>query len=740
MSNTTHLRTPPIAGALLIVALSFALRPPPDALAAPPRSLAPDDPRAKTYRRARRMIEEDAERAYALARDLRRFPYAEQMRLELLADAATAAAQVGDAIGYHLQIAKESGERERSFRARLDAAELAILWGDEARARRLSAELYAERKKLTGRYSTRRHMAARAVRLRHDLALAESPSEPNAAARSHARDLLTFYPSERATRRPGLALDVGELPKRSRFLRAKALYRSWSYLEARQEFRPLEDHPSYGEEAKWHLAQIALNKERDDPQEAERLFGELRTTGTYAAEAQYQYARALMRQERYAECIDMLEEYVRRFPSGPRVERAYYYFGWLPYDHRDNVKAIRELQRYIDKYGRKGRRSTYVYGFLAWAYMREERWGEAIAAWKDLLPYGNPIVAGKAYYWMAYASHQMGEDRDAFATLETLRKRYPVSYYGVLGEQLRAEIEGRDARASQVWFPEGAGAYPAEPVVSLADFEDARLDPTSRRIWREVETLVALGEDNRARDALAPIYDAVLRVVPSGERRKWIHALGYYVDDYNSMWKVSAGTISYVPPAPDRDKLRSAMAYPRAYEDTVEMVAEEFGLPVYLVWAIMRQESRYKPSAISHTDAVGALQMIPKTAKLVARDLGIVYNPRTFHFPEVGFRYSAFYMRKLLDVFDGLLVPMAASYNSGPTVVARWFRRNPDASFAWLIEEFEYNEGRAYCRKVAEHMTRYIYLYEKDPQRRGELLDKLYPLSRDITLPEDVGY
>jgi soluble lytic murein transglycosylase-like protein len=85
-------------------------------------------------------------------------------------------------------------------------------------------------------------------------------------------------------------------------------------------------------------------------------------------------------------------------------------------------------------------------------------------------------------------------------------------------------------------------------------------------------------------------------------------------------------------------------------------------------------------------------------------------------------------------------VPTAAAYNSGPQIVAYWFRQNPDASFPWLIEEFAYNEGRNYCRKVAEHMVRYLYLYEDDAERRGEILDKLFPVSRDIEIPEEVGY
>lgn len=83
---------------------------------------------------------------------------------------------------------------------------------------------------------------------------------------------------------------------------------------------------------------------------------------------------------------------------------------------------------------------------------------------------------------------------------------------------------------------------------------------------------------------------------------------------------------------------------------------------------------------------------------------------------------------------------MAGAYNSGPKTIARWFRKNPDVPLVWLIEEFEYNEGRAYCRKVGEHLLRYIYLYEKDAAQRAALLDAMFPLSRDIKIADDVGY
>lgn len=702
-----------------------------------------EESQAKDYRQATRLVEDDPERAWELASRLKPLPYVDAWRLKLLADAALSSGRFAEAKKYALAYADKTDRFSVAFASRLDAVEMMILLGEAEAADKLLGQLERDRAKVKARFTTRRHLRARTLRLRHDLERGASPPDkPNARAKALARQLLLYFPDEVPTKRVGLVQDPKKLSTRDRFIRAKNLYASWAYAEAREEFERLLKEKKYEREALWHIAEVGMNKIRDDFPRAEKLYRKIsKEGGKYAPEATYQLARALMRQERYPECIKKLDEYARRFPSGPRIERVYYYKGWLPYDRRQNKRAIKGLKNYIKRYGRKARLTTYVHGFLAWAYMREKQWKNAIDAWEDLLGFGNPVVAGKAYYWMAYAYVQLDKKKAALKQLKRLRKRYPITYYGMLGEQLRAKIEGRDERASKVYWPEGSGTYDATPRFDVHTFPESKIPAGARERWRKVKALVQLGEARAARRTFSSIESSVLGAVPAKDKRAWLYSVGFAIDNYNKMWRVASGaTISWVPPAPDPDKLRSVMAYPQAYGDVVREVAKEFELPPYLLWSIMRQESRYKPNAISHTDAVGALQMIPKTARKVAKDLGTEYNPRTFHHPEVGFRFSAFYMKKLLDTFDGLFVPMATAYNSGPDVVARWFKRNPDATFPWLIEEFEYNEGRAYGRKVTEHLLHYVYLYEKDPARRAQLLDKMFPLSRDITIPEDVGY
>ncbi len=693
---------------------------------------------ATSYKSAQRLVDVDARQALTAARALPKLPHADDMRLRLLADAALHAGEVVEAVALLERYASATPDGAEAFRARLDRAELLVLLDEGDQAEALLARLDRERGRLKVRFNARRHLFARVIRMRHDLA---KGAGRDTQAKQLARSLLISLPSEEPTRRPGLALEPDALSRADLIKRARMLYQTWSYREARALYEQFKDDPTHGDEARWHLAEIALNKLRDDFKGAEPLYDSVIKHPRYGPEALYQKARSQMRQERYADCLKTMDRYLSEHPKGPHVELIRYYQGWLPYDRRDHEGAIKGLTAYLDRYGRRGARSSYIYGFLAWTYMRMGRWQDAIDTFEAMMPYGNPVVAGKALYWQAHAWHQLKDNKRAIERLDLLRKRYPVSYYGVLGEQLRATIQGDDARASKVWWPEGSGTYDPAPRVRMSELPEDRLSASTRARWERVKALVALGEDQNAREALSPIRAQLLSAVPAKDRRVWLHALGSYVHDYNTMWReATGGTISVLTPLPDDDPLRSVMAYPQAYPHIVGEVAQEFALPPYLIWAIMRQESRYKPGAISHTDAVGALQMIPETARKVAHDLDIVYNPRTFHFPEVGFRYSAYYMRKLLDTFGHMFTPMATSYNSGPRVVVRWFKRNPDAPFPWLIEEFEYNEGRNYGRKVTEHMVRYVYLYERDEATRAKLLDQMFPLSREVTLPDDPGY
>ncbi len=690
------------------------------------------------YERARDLLDEDPEQSYALVSKMPRLTPADEIRLDLLVEAAMRTQRIREAIDALALQADATPDATEAFQARLERAELLALIGEAADARAAIRELEKAKKKVRGRSADRRYLYSRIARLEHDLAVAE---KDRSGARAEAKALLIHYPTEHATRRPGLVISPDDLSDGDRYVRAGNLMNSWGYEDARVEFERLRDHKKYRKAARWNLGLIGLRKLRDRPEEAIELFRGLADEGYREEAALWYLARAYMKLNRYDEAMKVFDEIERKFKRTRYASDIMYYRGWLPYDARENDKAIEGLEAFVDRYGRRARKSSYIYGFLAWAYMREKRWEEAIEVWDSMMPFGNTLVEGKALYWKAYALRELGKKDDALKTLDALRDEYPITYYGYLGEQLRNEIQGKSTKAADVWWPEGGGTLDDSPRMDVQKVKFTGLSSKERETWERVQIFAMAGEKHLAREELDSIRDDLLDEIDADKKDEWVHALGWFVGDYNKMWRrATGGSISTPPGDPAPRDLESAMAYPRAYLDIVTEVTDEFELPPYLVWAIMRQESRYKPGAISYTDAVGALQMIPKTARLVAADLGVVYDIRTFFRPEVGFRFSGYYMRKLLDVFDGLYVPMASAYNTGPGPIARWFRKNPEASFPWLIEEFEYNEGRAYCRKVAEHMLQYIFLYEPDEDRRNQILDAMFPQSRDIELPDDVGY
>lgn len=689
----------------------------------------------ESYIRAKALLDAQPEEAYSILKKVK-FTYADDMRLGLLADASMRTTRIEEAASYLQQYAKKAPSQNESIRAQIERVELLMLIGKLEIAKKEVKSLIKNLRKANWKRANRWHFSARALRLHHDLETGESQ-------RAIAKKLLLTYPTESPTRSIGLAFSIKELTNAERFRRALQLMKGWEYHEARSEFERLKEMKAYKYTSLWNLGVIGLRKLRDRPEEAEKIFSKLsRTKNTYQERATWYWARSLMKQNRYKDAFRVFDRYENNFPSGSKIGMLYYYRGWLPYDARENKKAIRGLKAFIKKFGKSGRRSTFIYGFLGWAYMREKQWDNAIGVWDQMQSFGNALVAGKALYWKAVAQQEKGDKDAAVKTLIRIRSRYSLTYYGLLAEQFRNKLEGKSTKASEVWWPKRPKIIEDQPKRIATAYRFSGLDKGTILAWKRVKELVSLEEHQRARETLKPIYKTLVGAVGDKNKKSFIHALGWFVQNFNAMWRASAGKISAMPRFPIQDTLSMVMAYPRAYKDIVQNVSNEFGIPDYFMWSIMRQESRYKPSAISYTDAVGALQMIPKTARKVAPDIGTEYELRTFSNPAVGFRFSGFYMRKILDYFDGHFVFGAASYNTGPAVISRWFHKNKEADFPSLIEEFEYNEGRSYSRKVTEHMLRYIYLYENDDAQRKVLLDKMFPRTRDfsVPLPEEIDY
>ncbi|MDX9720861.1 MAG: tetratricopeptide repeat protein, partial [Myxococcota bacterium] len=462
----------------------------------------------------------------------------------------------------------ELNRRSKGSEAELESRlwKAALLWGrgDAEKARQLAAEV--------SKAQTHRGLKAQALR-----ALVEYNRETaTKTAAGLERDLLLRYPMEKATREPALSLGVEELSDGERFERAKTLIRHWGYAEAREELRRLSSHSKYGDDARWEVARIGISSLRDNVEEALEIYMDFASrAGPRQEEASFLVGRALGRLYRHAEALEALEGYLKRYRKGQFRERASYLLAWIAYDAKDCTVAEPRLQDWLSKHN-----DTVERGYYAWCKIRTGQWEEALTAFERLVPPGNPLVRGKARYWQAYALDQLGRRDEAREKLALLHSGYPLTYYDILGYQMEAQWDGRDARASQLPIFEGAGKASLEWQAD-SGWSLPKLSGSTAKTWSKVRRLVELDELERARKLYEPIRQSVEKSVAQSERDSFLLFVGDRLEDYHSAFKLASGGVSAMSSKqPDATCLRWQMAYPWAYAPVVSSLASASVVPV----------------------------------------------------------------------------------------------------------------------------------------------------------------
>jgi soluble lytic murein transglycosylase len=149
------------------------------------------------------------------------------------------------------------------------------------------------------------------------------------------------------------------------------------------------------------------------------------------------------------------------------------------------------------------------------------------------------------------------------------------------------------------------------------------------------------------------------------------------------------------------------MRYPVPYRDVLSKQARARQLEEPLVFGLVRQESRFIADAKSPVGAAGLMQLLPSTALWVAKKIDM----KGFHLsrvssPEVNAALGAFYLRHVLNAFDGSPVLAAAAYNAGPGRARKWCDTKP-LEGAIYIETIPFTETRQYVKKVMANTVYY---------------------------------
>lgn len=131
-----------------------------------------------------------------------------------------------------------------------------------------------------------------------------------------------------------------------------------------------------------------------------------------------------------------------------------------------------------------------------------------------------------------------------------------------------------------------------------------------------------------------------------------------------------------------------------------------------LMMALARQESEFNPAAKSRAGARGLMQLMPATARMMARVNKVPYRLSSLTDPAYNAKLGTSYMRRLLDRFDESYIMMLAGYNAGPGRVGQWIKlfgdpRKPNVDPVDWVERIPFTETRVYVHKIMESLQIY---------------------------------
>ena len=157
------------------------------------------------------------------------------------------------------------------------------------------------------------------------------------------------------------------------------------------------------------------------------------------------------------------------------------------------------------------------------------------------------------------------------------------------------------------------------------------------------------------------------------------------------------------------------LLYPRPWGELVSKYAAEYGLPEYLLYALIRSESFFQHQVVSGAGAIGLTQLMPATAADIAKKLKVADYSLTD--PEINIRFGAYYLAEMIRRSDNRIMPACFAYNAGISRVRGWQKKAQGLPEDLFLESLEYAETRDYGRKLLSAATVYgVLYYSEEPE------------------------
>lgn len=377
------------------------------------------------------------------------------------------------------------------------------------------------------------------------------------------------------------------------------------------------------------------------------------------------------------------------------AEDQAYTWGWLAFH-----AARKHDPEALSWFGKAGSHLSDLQ--LAWkarAALREQSWPEVQAAINAMSEAEQN--QGVWRYWKARALKEQGRAAQGNAILAPLSKEF--NYYGQLA----------------------AGELGVAAGVPTENFKPGEDEIKAMEKLPALKRALALHEMNLR-------YEA---------NREWIWA----VRGFDDRRLLAAAEVAqrhgwYERAINTADKTRQlhdfSLRFPAPHRDVMQEQARLVGLDEAWVYGLIRQESRFAQQASSGVGASGLMQLMPKTARWVAKRLGLKnYRQSMISQLDTNVVFGTYYLKYVLDKLDGQPLLATAAYNAGPRRAIRWRSESPMEG-AIYAETIPFTETRGYVQKV---MSNAVYYGSRFGQQLQSLKQRLGTVTPEKGKPECGG-
>lgn len=359
---------------------------------------------------------------------------------------------------------------------------------------------------------------------------------------------------------------------------------------------------------------------------------------------------------------DSYRDFLAAFPSDHSTAIAHWRLAWLAYTEDDHPWAARLMEEHLKRFPES--------------------------------PYGS-----HAFYWRARLA--ANDEPLTRHLLETLVARAPRDYLAGPAREWLRRLQGAPAGDGDA-LPAWAQHLPRRPLQKAP----GPLPPILRHRAAKAEVLERLGLPDFAGREL----DHALLQSSHPELHLARARAAFRQQRYARATEILRRAHPFYRSYRLEELPREAweLMFPLLYWDAIRREARRQRIDPYLVLALIRQESRFEKQAISSAGALGLMQLMPRTARYVARNRRLSVERITD--PDLNIRLGVRYLARLLRRFNGSLEKTVAAYNGGGTRVARWAREFPRAP-AEFVESIPVTQTREFVHKVLRNYHFYRDLY-----------------------------